>query len=551
MQYRNACVGLFFALSGCVGLVDSGDAGTGGGSNDGKGDNPGGSNPGGGTATPAASDPVTQAMTGSHMTYDVGPGKTYADPDTVPWSKLVAGDVVNIYYRAEAYKSKLCIRGKGTAAAPIVVNGVTDASGRRPVFEFGGARTASGCNLGGNDNIFNVGSQYSLEDYGGIMIKGGTGDPYGYKPAHIHIKNLELVGAKRGASFVNLSGQSTPYMESPAAIWIQPSADVVVENNVIRDNGFGVFTMAKNSILDEACERIVVRNNRIFGNGIVGSFLEHNVYMQSTNPLIEGNYFGITRAGSEGSTYKSRSSGEVFRYNYVEASARAIDWVHAEDQEEGIGKQSDYGTDYAYGNIIVNDCGLGNCASNPIHYGGDNGGEQENDSTEFRPPVPYRSKLMFYNNTVIQRTKQNEVWRATAFDLSLRGSTVEAWNNIFSFEGTSDYGWVEIAGKVNLRGTNLVVGTVADAQDVALPVNYTITKSQLETGTAPFVSATDMHPAAASAAIDKATTVPTGVTANGAYMHTPVSMQPNLRSNGMTARQTKGAAADLGALEAP
>ena len=64
MQYRNACVGLFFALSGCVGLVDSGDAGTGGGSNDGKGDNPGGSNPGGGTATPAASDPVTQAMTG-------------------------------------------------------------------------------------------------------------------------------------------------------------------------------------------------------------------------------------------------------------------------------------------------------------------------------------------------------------------------------------------------------------------------------------------------------------------------------------------------------
>lgn len=144
----------------------------------------------------------------------------------------------------------------------------------------------------------------------------------------------------------------------------------MIENNVIYDNGFGLFTMAKDGVLSEACKRLVLRNNRIYGNGVNGSYLEHNVYMQSTNPIVEGNYFGQVRAGSQGSTYKSRSSGEVFRYNYVEASARAIDFVHSEDQAAGIAAQPDYGTDYIYGNIIVNDHNLPNGgAYEPIHYG--------------------------------------------------------------------------------------------------------------------------------------------------------------------------------------
>jgi hypothetical protein len=490
-------------------------------------------------------------MTGSHSTYNVGPGQTYAEPDTVPWGALQAGDVVNIHHRAEPYRWKLCLRGKGTSSDPIVVNGVTDASGNRPKFEFSGARTASGCNPGQGKNIFDTSSPWSLEDYAGIILRPGVGDPYGYKPSWIVIKNLELTGAAPGASFVNLKGNTVPYMESPAAIWIQPSADIVLENNVIYDNGFGIFNMSKDGTLQAACERITVRSSRIWGNGVVSSYFEHNLYIQSTNPIIEGNYLGITRAGSEGSTYKSRSSGEIFRYNYVEASARAVDWVHSEDQTPGIATQADYGVDYAYGNIIVNDCSAGNCAANPIHYGGDNLGEQENTSSEFKPAIPYRAHLFFYNNTVVTRMSKSQCWRTAAFDLSLRNTTVEAWNNIFVFEGDSNFSWVEMAGRLRLVGTNLAFGTPTAAIDGALAVNYKVLMEGTVLTAAPgFLSVTDFRPGAGSAAIDAATGVPGGVTVDGTCAHVPVMMEPSLRTNGLSARVPHGSALDLGALEA-
>ena len=249
----------------------------------------------------ALSDPVTTAMTGAHATYDVGPGKTYTEPDTVPWCALVAGDVVNIYWRSTPYRWKFALRGSGTQAAPIVVNGVTDSFGHRPVFDFNGARTASGCNSCGTNNIFNTASQWSMEDYAGILVRGGVSDIYGYKPKWIVIKNLEMSGAKNVNSFINLSGVSTRYAGT-AVIWLQPSADVVLENNVVYDHDWGIFTMSKDDTMLEACERITIRNSRVYGNGVVGSYTQHNVYIQTTNPIVEGNYFGVLRAGAAGSS---------------------------------------------------------------------------------------------------------------------------------------------------------------------------------------------------------------------------------------------------------
>jgi hypothetical protein len=508
----------------------------------------------------ALSDPVTTAITGSHATYNVGPGKTYTEPDTVPWCALVAGDVVNIYWRSTPYRWKFALRGSGTQAAPIVVNGVTDSSGHRPVFDFNGARTASGCNSCGTNNIFNTASQWSMEDYAGILVRGGVSDAYGYKPKWIVIKNLEMSGAKTGASFISLSGVSTPY-GGTAGIWLQPSADVVLENNVVYDHDWGIFTMSKDDTFLEACERITIRNSRVYGNGVVGSYTQHNVYIQTTNPIVEGNYFGVLRAGAAGSSYKSRCSGEIFRYNYVEASARAIDWVYAEDSggekgstATGIATQPDYGTDYAYGNIIVNDCSLGNCAENPIHYGGDNCGEQDNVATLFvqSPYVPYRSHLYFFNNTMVSRVTQSDSYRATVFAPSLRDTTIDAWNNVFYFSGDSQFSWVSSAGKINLRGNNLVYGaTVNDASDLALPVNYTISKLGTIVSTDPkFVSATDFDPGAGSGAIDLGTGVPAGISTGTLCASLPATMQPPLKTNGLSPRPVRGAAIDLGAMEA-
>ena len=37
-------------------------------------------------------------LVGAHATYNIGPGKKYADLTSFPWLNLKAGDVVNIYY---------------------------------------------------------------------------------------------------------------------------------------------------------------------------------------------------------------------------------------------------------------------------------------------------------------------------------------------------------------------------------------------------------------------------------------------------------------------
>lgn len=506
------------------------------------------------TAVPALSNPITLALTGSHNTYNVGPSQTYTEPDNVPWGSLQAGDVVNIYYRSTAYKWKLCLRAKGTATNPVIINGVTDKSGNRPQFDFKGAKTASGCNPGGNNNIFNTSSQYSLEDYAGIIIKAGASDAFGYKPQYIQIKNLELYGAAKGNTFISLMGTTMTYGDS-AGIWIQPSADILIENNVIYDNAFGLFTMAKNGTLTEACERIIARNNRVFGNGVVNNYFDHNFYMQSTNPIVEGNYIGQTRSGSEGSSYKSRSSGEIFRYNYVVASSRAIDLVHAEDQSEGIAAQSDYGKDYVYGNIIVNDCSLSICASNPIHYGGDNLGEQENVSTIFTPTSKYRSNLYFYNNTVVNKVKLSQSYRTHIFDLSLVGTTVEAWNNIFYLEGDSNFSWLESSGILNLKGTNLVSvisPSLTNGDMNSIESNLKVNQQGQLLSSDPLMvnsAGQDYHLKPTSPAIDKSTATPTAINISTTYADLPVSLQPILQSNGKQLRTVKGQALDLGALE--
>ena len=42
--------------------------------------------------------------------YDVGDGKPYTSIGAVPWESLAAGDTVNIYYRATAYRSSWSAR---------------------------------------------------------------------------------------------------------------------------------------------------------------------------------------------------------------------------------------------------------------------------------------------------------------------------------------------------------------------------------------------------------------------------------------------------------
>jgi hypothetical protein len=218
--------------------------------------------------------------------------------------------------------------------------------------------------------------------------------------------------------------------------------------------------MAKDGELAHAGERITLRNSRLYGNGVVGQYLQHNVYMQSTSPRVTGNYLGKLKSGALGSTYKSRSSDERFSGNYVIASARALDFVHSEDQANGIAAQPLYGTDHVYGNTIVSD------GPEFIHYGGDNMGEQGPEAAIFVPPLPYRKKLYFYNNVC---TQTYAGWRCMAFMLSAKETGAEAWGNTFNlaFTGGGQVSWLNFAGQLKLGANTMTGATPTDARDGA------------------------------------------------------------------------------------
>ncbi len=507
--------------------------------------------------TNVLSDPVSTSLTGSHTTYNV-----YSDTDmnNIPWGSLTAGDVVNIHWKSTPYRAKFALRGSGTALNPIVINGVTNGSGERPKFNWStGAFTASGCNPSGGysgpNDIFSSTPEYG-EGLGGFVIKRGPQDPYGtYVPKWIVIKNIHFE-AGRG-SYTNLAGGTSNFVgvnSFGSNIYLLSSEDCTFENCISNDSGFGFFTQANGEGLAFTSTRLTVRNCRFYGNGINNSFLEHNLYVQAASPLIEGNYIGQLRSGALGSTYKSRSSGEIFRYNWVETSARAMDFVQSEDNPGGIPAQPDYPIVWCYGNVIINsnDLSLG-VATAPVHLGGDNAGEQDSSATEFvpNPNSVYRTTMYFWNNTYYQKANSADVYRACFFDLSLRNTTVYAWSNIFYCTGTTRFSYVEYAGQLHLLGNNIVYGTVYDSHESAASVNFNVFKTGTILTTDPLftdLATREFFLTYSSPAIDLAVSYPSGLPDSTINSKTVV-YQPRKATNGLVVRTKDSTYFDLGATE--
>ena len=163
------------------------------------------------------------ALTGRGTTYHVGPGQKYADLQDVPWLSLRAGDVVNIHYRPEPYRSKIGLRGQGTADEPIVINGVTDANCQRPVISGENALTVRDAQ---QRQFFS--KQYS-ENLGVFLIYKGPQDAYGYRPAHIHFL-VAAPGMRTLTTQVNIPGDS--YIDDDFAFATRDGLIVELERNV-------------------------------------------------------------------------------------------------------------------------------------------------------------------------------------------------------------------------------------------------------------------------------------------------------------------------------
>src|SRR5205085_468752 len=95
-------------------------------------------------AAQAALRPLACEHTGSGKAYEVGPGQSLDSLGKVPWETLAAGDTVRIHWRAEPYREKFFLRGKGVKDQPIVVCGVAGPNGELPILDGQNAITRPG-----------------------------------------------------------------------------------------------------------------------------------------------------------------------------------------------------------------------------------------------------------------------------------------------------------------------------------------------------------------------------------------------------------------------
>jgi hypothetical protein len=373
--------------------------------------------------------------------YHVGPEQEHSNLNSIPWSALGPGDVVNIHWRDQPYRSKIGLRGRGTADNRIIIRGILGPNGQRPIISGNNAVTPTDL-----QSFFN--SQWD-EHLAVILIKrqadGANKDEWGYKPGFITIENLRIEGGHERYSFTTGAGSTRNYSRGAGGIWAVLVENFIVRNCEITDNGNGLFVLSKNNNEEETSRNVLVESNYIHSNGTEGGWLEHNIYTQVSGITFQYNRLGTLRSGAVGSTLKDRSSNTVVRYNWIESSARAIDFVEPEDSHDILSQEPNFGDAYVYGNVIIND-GL---SGNMIHYGGDTG-----IYDWYR-----KGTLYFYNNTVMIRSMAAQMYRSRLFDVSTMEETVEMRNNIIHHIGDSNFMLMNELGVANFSGTNWITNT--------------------------------------------------------------------------------------------
>lgn len=439
------------------------------------------------------------------VTYDVGPSQTYTNIGDVPWESLVPGDRVEIQYRATPYAEKWVIGVSGTAANPITVAGIPDGSGNLPVITGDNATTRTALS-------------YTRENRGVIKIGTANTPSQTGSPEYIVIENLEIRSAHPSYTFTDDAGTpGNSYNNNAASIDIERGENITIRNCTIHDSGNGIFS-SFNTV------NLTIEGCYIYGNGISGSGLYHNTYIEAQGVTYQYNRYGPLRSGATGNPLKDRSSGTVVRYNWIEGGNRQLDLV--ESHEAVINADASYDTTYVYGNVLIEPGDIGN--SQIVHYGGDEG-----VTADYRDGTLY-----FYNNTVIsERTTST-----TLFRLQLAAANVQARNNIF---------YPTTHGGGTLFNLESNIGT-ANFQNNWFPTGWSVTTNVTDDGDNLVEASPAFNDAgnedftldASSSAIDA------GAALHASVLPTHDLVRQYSKHQSSAARSQIGAAIDIGAFEA-
>lgn len=440
-------------------------------------------------------------------TYDVGPGQPLANVGDVAWESLAAGDTVQIHWRATPYREKWVISRAGTAAQPITVRGIPNASGDLPVISGDGATTR-------------LQLDYTNEQRG--IIKIGTASP-NVLPQHIVIENLDVRSAKPGYTFTDDAGNAgIAYVANAAAIYVERGQNLTIRGCALHDAGNGLFV----GVYGGDTQNVLVEKNYLYDNGNVGSAFEHNNYTAAVGITFQYNRFGPLCAGCGGNALKDRSIGTVVRYNWIESGNRQLDLVDAED-DPSLVTDPRYRDTWVYGNVLVEPDGAGN--SQIVHYGGDSG-----DTSIYR-----KGTLHFYENTVVSTRTGN----TTLLRLSTNDESADVRNNVVYVAAAGNrLAMLDGAGQLALRANWFKTGWVNSHSGLTGTITVPVANV---TGTAPgFVNEVgqDFHLTSGAQARDAGTALEAAALPTHAVVHEYVQHQAD------TARPVD-AILDIGAYE--
>jgi hypothetical protein len=396
-------------------------------------------------------------------TYTIGlldSSKQASGPQTIAaftgWNTLAAGDVVCIYGKSTAYAERLVLTRSGASAKPIRVVGVVQ-NGYEPVLTGKSATTAAAFNYGAN-----LAENYEA---GEISI---TGLDYGVPVSYLNVEGLTIqgattaeVGGTAAKPTYSVNSYSDPSINNNApAAWGCGSAGVNIIradhvsliHNRIKDNDNGIFVNSNNG---NTSSNILISYNHIYGNGVFGEeqgawnpgkcgLDSHGVYTEAKTIAFVGNRFGGPRQGEPTNLLKDRSAGLSISYNLFQPDGvletklgdgalvgavaqpvgHILDLVESYDSSVGFySLGAAYLNASVFGNVFFDDSAGANTNQGttvPLHFGGDQG------NASF-----YRTKLHFYNNTVVtRRDSSNSDGTLGWFELET-GTNAEAWNNIF------------------------------------------------------------------------------------------------------------------------
>lgn len=440
--------------------------------------------------------------------YHVGAGQAITTLSGISWSSLQAGDTV--YIHPGTYHEKINISGQGTESNPIRVIGVLDGDGNRPVINGENATTPSSADYRWTDPaLVQINCLVSIMPSASLL------------PTWVEIKNLEITGARVYNTFTAENGSIYNYGAFASGIYIRSVQHVLLKNCYIHNNNLGIYnwTGSGDAAYDGLSSDLIISGNNFINNGRYQGYGEHQIYTEALRTTIEYNHFGPNTSGAYGSQIKDRSGGTIIRYNYFDENSELgwmIDLVEPENGWDAIGTTDLYKQTFVYGNIFRR-------TRNHellIHWNGDNAA-----STRGRAVVD-GGKLLFYNNTVIDVSNSTDVWDGFYRVVSSRGGSgdcltqempgvVDMRNNIFASQAAGSNGYLvplfddcdnanHVFGK-NFATIGYGLGTVA---------TRTGEEKIISGATAGFVTASDYHLAAGSAAINAAETLPIEATNN-------------------------------------